>query len=123
MQTLSRRERQILDILYARARATAAEIQAALPDPPSYSAIRALLRVLEEKGHVRHSEDGQRYVYSPRVARSKARASALKHLVETFFGGSTAEAAATLLDASASKLSPAELDRIEQLIVRAKRKS
>jgi predicted transcriptional regulator len=123
MQTLSRRERQILDILYANGRATAAEIQAALPDPPSYSATRALLRVLEEKGHVRHAEEGQRYVYSPRVPRQKARASALKHLVETFFGGSPAEAAATLLDASASKLSEEDLARIEQLIQRAKRKA
>ena len=121
MIRLSRRERQILDILYARGRATAAEILAAMPDPPSYSATRALLRVLEDKGHVRHAEDGPRYVFSPRVARVKARASALKHLVETFFGGSAAEAAAILLDASASKLTKEDLERIEAMIARRKK--
>src|SRR5436190_5627778 len=118
---LSRRERQIIDILYANGRATAAEIQAALPDPPSYSAVRALLRVLEDKGHVRHQLDGPRYIYMPRVSRDKARRSALKHLVETFFSGSEADAAAALLDPSASTLSREELDRIESLIVRAKK--
>lgn len=121
MDVLSRRERQILDILYAQGRATAAEILAALPDPPSYSAVRALLRVLEDKGHVRHEADGPRYVYMPRVSRDKARRSALKHLVETFFSGSQADAAAALLDPSASTLSREELDRIESLIVRAKK--
>jgi BlaI family penicillinase repressor len=121
MDVLSRRERQILDILYAQGRATAAEIQAALPDPPSYSAVRALLRVLEDKGHVRHQADGPRYIYMPRVSRDKARRSALKHLVETFFSGSEADAAAALLDPSASSLSREELDRIESLIVRAKK--
>jgi|SRR6185503_4467069 predicted transcriptional regulator len=121
MDVLSRRERQILDILYAQGRATAAEIQAALPDPPSYSAVRALLRVLEDKGHVRHQADGPRYIYMPRVSRDKARRSALKHLVETFFSGSEADAAAALLDPSASTLSREELDRIESLIVRAKK--
>jgi BlaI family penicillinase repressor len=121
MDVLSRRERQILDILYAQGRATAAEIQAALPDPPSYSAVRALLRVLEDKGHVRHQADGPRYVYMPRVSRDKARRYALKHLVETFFSGSEADAAAALLDPSASTLSREELDRIESLIVRAKK--
>jgi predicted transcriptional regulator len=121
MDVLSRRERQILDILYAQGRATAAEIQAALPDPPSYSAVRALLRVLEDKGHVRHQADGPRYIYVPRVSRDKARRSALKHLVETFFSGSEADAAAALLDPSASTLSREELDRIESLIVRAKK--
>jgi len=121
MDALSRRERQILDILYAQGRATAAEIQAALPDPPSYSAVRALLRVLEDKGHVRHQADGPRYMYMPRVSRDKARRSALKHLVETFFSGSEADAAAALLDPSASTLSREELDRIESLIIRAKK--
>jgi Predicted transcriptional regulator len=121
MDILSRRERQILDILYAQGRATAAEIQAALPDPPSYSAVRALLRVLEDKGHIRHQADGPRYIYMPRVSRDKARRSALKHLVETFFSGSEADAAAALLDPSASSLSREELDRIESLIVRAKK--
>jgi predicted transcriptional regulator len=121
MDSLSRRERQILDILYTRGRASAAEIQAALPDPPSYSAARALLRVLEDKGHVKHEEDGPRYMYLPRVPRDRARRSALKHLVETFFAGSQADAAAALLDPSASKLSPEDLDRMESLIARAKK--
>lgn len=123
MDPLSRRERQILDILYARGRATAAEIQAALPDPPSYSAARALLRVLEDKGHVRHEEDGPRYMYMPKVPRDRARKSALKHMVETFFGGSQADAAAALLDPSASKLTREDLDRIESLIARAKKEN
>src|ERR1043165_4446346 len=91
---VSRRERQILDILYSRGRGTAAEIQSALPDPPSYSATRALLRILEEKGHVRHEVDGPRYVFLPKVSRQKARVAALRHMVQTFFDGSAAGAAA-----------------------------
>ncbi|HML16850.1 MAG TPA: BlaI/MecI/CopY family transcriptional regulator [Bryobacteraceae bacterium] len=118
MQKLSRRERQILDILYERGRATAAEILAALPDPPSYSAIRALLRVLEEKGHVKHEADGPRYVFTPTVPRARARRSALKHLLETFFDDSAADAVAALLDAR--KLEAQELDRIEEMIERAR---
>ena len=114
MEKLSRRERQILDILYARSRATAAEVLEALPDPPSYSAIRALLRILEEKGHVRHEADGPRYVFTPLVPRDRARRSALKHLLHTFFDNSSTDAVAALLDAR--KLTPEELDRIEQLI-------
>src|SRR6478609_2107926 len=109
MTGMSRRERQLLDILYSRGRATAAEIQAALPDPPSYSATRALLRILEEKGHVRHESDGPRYVFLPRVSRQKARASALRHMLATFFDGSAVEAAAALVDGSAAKLSAQEL--------------
>jgi predicted transcriptional regulator len=116
MDTLSRRERQILDILYSRSRATAAEIQAALPDPPSYSATRALLRVLEEKGHVRHQTDGPRYVFIPCVSPDRARVTALRHLLKTFFGGSALDAATALVDGSAAKLSPQELDRLEALI-------
>ena len=85
MDALSRRERQILDILYGRGRATAAEIQSAMPDAPGYSATRALLRVLEEKGHVRHQADGARYVFLPRIPREKARVAALKHVLKTFF--------------------------------------
>jgi BlaI family transcriptional regulator, penicillinase repressor len=123
MQVLSRRERQILDVLYGRGRATAAEIQAALPDAPSYSAIRALLRILEEKGHVRHFEDGPRYVYAPRVARQKARAAALKHLLQTFFDGSAADAAAALVDGSAARLSSEELDRLQALIERTRKEN
>ncbi len=120
MKTLSRRERQILDILYGRGRATAAEIQAALPDPPGYSAIRALLRILEEKGHVRHEADGPRYIFSPRIPRDRARRSALKHLLQTFFDDSAGQVVAALLDVSAAKLTPQELDRIEALIERAR---
>ena len=89
MTGMSRRERQILDILYSRGRATAAEIQAALPDPPSNSATRALLRILEDKGHIRHESEGPRYVFLPKVSRQKARTVALKHMLTTFFDGSS----------------------------------
>jgi predicted transcriptional regulator len=113
---LSRRERQILDILYKNGRSTAAEVQAALPEPPSYSAVRALLRILEEKGHVRHEQDGPRYVYLPTVARDNAKRSALRHILQTFFDGSAEQAISALLDESSAKLSPAELDRLARLI-------
>jgi BlaI family transcriptional regulator, penicillinase repressor len=118
---LSRRERQIVDILYSQGRATAAEVQAALPDPPSYSAVRAMLRILEEKGHVRHEQDGPRYVYVPTVARERAKRSALKHVLQTFFDGSTEQAIAALLDESDTQLSGRELDRLAQLIDQARR--
>jgi predicted transcriptional regulator len=118
---LSRRERQILEVLYARGRATAAEVLAALPDPPSYSAVRALLRILEDKGHVRHTVDGPRYVYAPRVTRTRARRGALEGLVRTFFAGSAGDAAAALLEGSAGRLTRADLDRLEQLIERARK--
>jgi predicted transcriptional regulator len=121
MITLSRRERQILDILYARGRATAAEILESLPDPPSYSTIRALLRVLEQKGHVRHEEDGPRYVFLPRVSRQRASVTALRHVLNTFFDGSAVAAATALVDGSASKLSTEELDRLEALIEKARK--
>lgn len=116
MQTLSRRERQILDILYRVGRASAAEIQAEMEEAPSYSAIRTFLRILEEKGHIRHESDGPRYVYVPIVSPQKARVSALRHLLNTFFNGSAAEAAAALVDGSAAKMSPAELAQLEALI-------
>jgi BlaI family penicillinase repressor len=121
MITLSRRERQILDILYARGRATAAEILGSLPDPPSYSTTRALLKVLEQKGHVRHEEDGPRYVFFPRVSRQRASVTALRHVLNTFFDGSAVAAATALVDGSASKLSIEELDRLEALIERARK--
>jgi len=121
LQHLSRRERQIMDILYRRGRATAAEIHGDLPDRPSYSAVRAKLRVLEEKGHVRHEEEALRYVFLPTVRRDQARRSALKHMLETFFEGSAEKAVVALLDASAGDLSPQELDRISKLIHRAKK--
>ncbi|HEY9230230.1 MAG TPA: BlaI/MecI/CopY family transcriptional regulator, partial [Gemmatimonadaceae bacterium] len=98
---LSRRERQIMDVIYRRGRATAAEVLQDIPDPPSYSAVRALLRLLEEKGHVHHEQDGPRYVYAPTVNRDRARRSALKHVVRTFFDGSATDAVAALLDGEA----------------------
>jgi predicted transcriptional regulator len=116
---LSRRERQIMDIVYARGQATAAEVAAALPDPPSYSAVRALLRILEQKGHLRHQEDGPRYVFLPTVSRERARRSALRNLVKTFFDGSTAQAAAALIDQG--QLSDAEFERLADAIDKARR--
>jgi BlaI family transcriptional regulator, penicillinase repressor len=118
---LTRREREIMDILYRRGRATAHEVLEDLADPPSYSAVRALLRLLEERGHVKHAEDGQRYVYAPAVARGDARKSALAHVVKTFFAGSVEQAVATLVESSRTKLSPDELDRLSDLIDRAKK--
>lgn len=115
---LSRRERQIMDVVYQRGRVTAAEVLDALPDPPSYSAVRALLRVLEEKGHLRHRRDGARYVFLPTVPRETARRSALARVVRTFFGGSTEAAVAALIDQSS--LSDTDLDRLRDLIDRAR---
>jgi predicted transcriptional regulator len=118
---LSRRERQIIDVLYRRGRATAAEVMADLPGDPSYSTVRTQLRVLEAKGHVRHEDDGQRYVYSPAIPRSTVRRSALKHLVETFFEGSIEQTVAALLGGDAARLSEEELDRIARLIAKARK--
>jgi predicted transcriptional regulator len=118
---LSRRERQILDILYERGHATAADVQSALPEPPSYSAVRALLRILEDKGHVRHRQDGPRYVYLPTVGRDNAKRSALRHVIKTFFDNSAEQAISALLDEGSSKLSPAELDRLAGLIDTARK--
>lgn len=117
---LSRRERQIMDILYRKGRATAAEIQASLPEAPSYSAVRAMLRVLEEKKHIRHEEKELRYVFIPEVPRDKARRSAIAHVVETFFDGSAEQAVATLLDMSSRKLSAKDFDRLQALIDKAR---
>src|SRR5882762_8915521 len=99
--TLSRRERQIMDVLHSRARATAAEVQAGLPDPPSYSAVRAMLRILEEKGHIRHEQDAARYVFIPIIKRDSAKRSALRHVINTFFEGSASQVMAALMDMSA----------------------
>ena len=118
---LSRRERQIMDVIYQRGQATAAEVLEGIPDPPSYSAVRAMLRVLEEKGHLRHEQQGPRYVFLPTVPREQARQSALKQLVQTFFDGSTEQAVAALLDQSARTLSDGELDRLARLIDRARK--
>ena len=118
---LSRRERQIIDILYAQGRATAAEVQSALPDPPSYSAVRAMLRILEDKGHVRHEQDGPRYVYLPTVGRDNAKKSAMRHMVQTFFEGSASQAISALLDDPRVKFSDDELDRLARLIADARK--
>ena len=118
---LSRRERQIMDALYKLERATAAEIRGAIADPPSYSAIRAQLRTLEDKGHVRHEEQDLRYVYTPTVRPENARKGALRHLVDTFFAGSAAEAAAALLDPASARLSKDELDHLAALIAKARK--
>ena len=118
---LSRRERQIMDIIYRRAQATAMEMMENLPDPPGYSAVRAMLRLLEEKGYLKHQQDGLRYVYLPTLSREKARQSALKQMLQTFFEDSTEDAVATLLDISKSKLSKADLDRLSKLIDKARK--
>ena len=118
---LTRRERQIMDIIYRLGRATAHEVLEHLPDAPSYSAVRALLRLLEERGHVRHVQEGPKYVYLPAVARNSARKSALAHVVRTFFDGSVEQAVATLVDSSRAKLSREELDRLADLIDKAKK--
>ena len=118
---VSRRERQILDVLFRRREATASEIQADIPDAPGYSAVRALLRILEEKGHVRHREDGPRYVYLPVVEAEAARRSALRHVLDTFFEGSAAGAMAALLGGDGGTLSSEELARMEALIAKARK--
>jgi len=115
---LGRRERQIMDVLYRLERATVADVLAQLPDKPSYSTVRAQLRVLEEKGHVRHEEHGLRYVYLPAVAREVARRSALRQLVDTFFEGSTEKVVAALLGGEVARISPEELDRLARLIAK-----
>lgn len=118
---LARRERQIMDVIYRLGEASVQEVRDNLPDPPSYSAVRALLRVLEAKGHLKHRLAGPRYVYLPTVPREKARTSALRQLVRTFFDGSAGAAAAALLDLSQSDLSDAELQRLEMLIARVRK--
>ena len=118
---LSRRERQIMDIIYRRGQASAAEVLRELPNPPGYSAVRAMLRMLEQKGHLKHDQEGLRYVFKPVVGRHEAKRSALRQLVQTFFEGSTEQAVATLLDASDSRLSNEELKRLERLINQARK--
>jgi BlaI family transcriptional regulator, penicillinase repressor len=117
--SLSRRERQIMDVLIARERASVAEIQSAIPDPPGYSAVRATLRVMEDKGHVRHEQQGASYVYLPKTAPEKAKRSEFRHMLDTFFNGSPEKIMAALLDA---KPSPEELDRIAAMIASARKK-
>ncbi len=120
---LARRERQIMDVLYKLERATVAEVLRKLADQPSYSTVRAQLRILEEKGHVRHEEHGLRYVYVPTVPRDIARRSALRHLVETFFEGSAENLVATLLGGEISRISREELDRLARLFAKDRKES
>ncbi|HUK16815.1 MAG TPA: BlaI/MecI/CopY family transcriptional regulator [Bryobacteraceae bacterium] len=120
-EQLSRRERQIMDILYRRGKASAAEVREAMEDAPGYSAVRAMLRVLEDKGHIRHQAEGLRYVYLPVVAREQAKRSAVKHLMNTFFNDSPEQIVAALLDVSSTRLTGEELDRMAALIEKARR--
>ena len=117
---LSRRERQIMDVIYQLGEASVNEVMERLPDPPSYSAVRALMRVLEDKVLVRHYQDGPRYVYTPTVSADQARKSALRQMLNTFFEGSAERAVAALLDLSSSNLSPDELDRLMSMIEQAR---
>ena len=118
---LSRRERQIMEILYQRGKLSASEIREAMDDAPGYSAVRALLRILEDKGHVKHQAEGLRYVYAPTVAREKAKRAAVKHVLDTFFNGSPEQIVAALLDVSSPALTRDELNRMAQMIEKAKK--
>jgi len=118
---LSRRERQIMDILYQRGKSSATEVREAMPDAPSYSAVRAMLRVLEDKGHVRHQAEGLKYVYLPTVTRERAKRSAVKHLLDTFFHDSPEQVVAALLDVSSTRMTREELDRMAEMIDKAKK--
>lgn len=113
---LTRRERQIMDVLFRQGEATVADVMEALPDPPSYSAVRATMRILEEKGHIRHREDGPRYVYLPKVGQEQARQAALAHLLTTFFGGSAEQAVMALAELSDAELTPDQLERLADRI-------
>jgi len=120
-KNLSRREREIMDIIYKMDKASVAQVQEKISDPPSYSAVRALLRVLEEKGHLTHKQEGPRYIYSPTLPREKARQNALKHVMQTFFDNSTEEAVAALLNISEGTLSEADYKRLSELIKKARK--
>src|SRR6185437_14702432 len=121
LESLSRRERQIMEVLYQRGKASASEVREAMDDAPSYSAVRALLRVLEDKGHLRHQAEGLRYVYVPTQARDKVKRAAVKHVLDTFFNGSPEQIVAALLDVSSPALTRQELDRMAQMIEKAKK--
>src|SRR4051812_47205208 len=118
---LSRRERQIMDVIYQQGRATAVEVMENMPAPPSYSAVRAMLRLLEEKGYLRHEQDGPRYVYLPTLSRDKARQSAMKQMLQTFFDNSTEQAVAALIGMTRAKMTEDELDRLSRLIEKARK--
>ena len=120
-ETLSRREREMMNIIFAHGQATATEVMEGMADPPSYSAVRATLRILEQKGHLRHQHDGTRYVYLPTVNREKVRLSALDQLLTTFFDGSAANVVATLIEKQRGKMTPDELDRLSHLIEQARK--
>lgn len=122
LRSLTRREREIMDVVYRLGRATAQEVLDNLADPPSYSAVRALLRLLEERGQLKHSTDGTRYVYSPAVPRATARRRALEHLVSTFFDGSVEKTVLALVESSRNRLAPEELERLGELVERAKKR-
>jgi predicted transcriptional regulator len=120
LRTLSRREREIMDVLYSAGSASAAEVHRRIPSPPSYSAVRATLRVLERKGLVAHEDDGKRYIYRPTLNRSRARRNAVEHLLNTFFDGSAAGAVMALLETPGAELTKDDLDRMAALIERAR---
>jgi predicted transcriptional regulator len=120
-KNLSRRERQIMDVIYTLQEATVNQVLERLPSPPSYSAVRALLRVLEQKGHLVHRQDGPRYIYVPTLPRERARRSALKHLLQTFFDDSTEDVVAALLDLSEDNLSPEDYRRLLELVQKARK--
>lgn len=120
LQQLSPRERQIMDVLFRRGEATAAEVMAEIPDPPSYSAVRATMRTLEDKGHIVHHEDGPRYVYLPAISADKARKDALQHVVRTFFAGSAEQALTALLEISDARVGNKELERLRKQIQTAR---
>ncbi len=113
---LTRRERQIMDVLFQKGEATVSDVMEALPDPPSYSAVRATMRILEEKGHIRHREEGPRYVYLPKVEPARAREAALSHLLDTFFAGSAEQAVMALAEMSDAELTPDQLERLAERI-------
>src|SRR5262245_42328071 len=121
LRALSRREREMMDLVYGMGRASATDVRARMADPPSYSAVRATLRILEQKGLLRHEDDGKRYVYRPTLPRDQARDGAIEHLLETFFEGSAAGAVMTLLQRPGLSLSPADFDRLSRLIDRARK--
>src|SRR5271168_3843677 len=121
MSELTRREREIMDILYGRGKSSASEVREVMPNAPGYSAVRAMLRVLEEKGHVKHEVDGVKYVFSPTVPRDKAKQSAVKHLLDTFFNDSPEQVVAALLDISSTRMTREELDRMAKMIEKAKK--
>jgi BlaI family transcriptional regulator, penicillinase repressor len=118
---LSRRERQIMDVLFQKERATVTEVMESLPEAPGYSAVRSLLRILEEKGHIRHETDGARFVFMPNISREKAKRSAVRHLLQTFFDGAPERAVAALLDESSAKLTAADFDRLEEVLRKARK--